>query len=358
MDHLVDADVQLGDPAGARVLIAPDKFRGTATAAEVARAVASACARLGLDYVQTPMSDGGEGLLDALGGANRRTRVTGPLARPVEAGWRLGPDGAAVIEAAQACGLQLAGGRDRNDPLGATTAGVGELVVAAVRAGATSLLIGVGGSATTDGGEAAVRVIEQAGMSLRSVPARVCSDVDIRFTQAAQMFAGQKGASPAEIDTLTARLRRQRDAVLARTGLDLDELPGSGAAGGLAGGLAVLGCEIVAGFATVAAMVELEAKLLGATLVITGEGRFDHTSLRGKVVGGLIELTRDARTPLLVLAGERDPAVVVPANVTVVSLTERFGRHRSRTATLDCVAAAAEEQLRGAGRPAEQTGGA
>jgi glycerate 2-kinase len=341
---------------GVRVLIAPDKFRGTATAADVAGAAESACARLGNECVRIPMSDGGEGLLDALGGANRRTTVTGPLGTPVEAAWRIDPDGRAVVEAAQACGLQLAGGRNGNDPIGATTTGVGELVVAAVRAGASSLLIGVGGSATTDGGAAAVRVIERAGIALGSMPAQVCSDVDIRFTEAARLFGGQKGATPAQIEALTERLRSQRDHVLARSGLDLDSLPGSGAAGGLAGGLAVLGCEIVAGFATVAGLVGLDVKLREAALVITGEGRFDRTSLHGKVVGGLIEMTRDAGTPLLVLAGERDREVAVPANVHVVSLTERFGRNRSRTDTLHCVAAATEEHLRTAGHDAEQAG--
>src|SRR4051794_23888041 len=136
-----------------RILAAPDKFRGTATAAEVAGAIAAAAVRLGAECRLLPMADGGEGMVDVLGGPNREDVVSGPLGTPVRAPWRYEPHRRrAVVESAAACGLVLAGGPAHNDPEGASTRGVGELLVAALRSGAEQILVGLGGSATTDGG--------------------------------------------------------------------------------------------------------------------------------------------------------------------------------------------------------------
>ena len=144
-----------------------------------------------------PVADGGEGFLDVLGGPNRSTMVMGPLGDPVDAPWRLAK-GTAVIEMARASGLQLVGGAAGNDPIAATTYGTGELVAAALDAGARRILVGVGGSATTDGGLGALRAIF-APHRLRRVELFVACDVRTRFTEAAAVFAGQKGATPAEV---------------------------------------------------------------------------------------------------------------------------------------------------------------
>src|SRR5215469_18398399 len=130
-----------------RFLAAPDKFRGTLTAREAAAAIAAGAVRAGWEAQEFPLADGGEGTLDVLGGGNRLTTVTGPLGRPVEAAWRLDEDGTALIEAAQACGLTLAGGPEGNDPLRATSRGVGELISAAFAEGAARILVFVGGVA-------------------------------------------------------------------------------------------------------------------------------------------------------------------------------------------------------------------
>src|SRR5689334_3582814 len=165
-----------------RLLAAPDKFRGTVTAREAATAIAAGAARSGWDAVELPLADGGEGTLDVLGGGNRSTAVTGPLGAPVEATWRLEEDGPALIEAAQACGLTLAGGPGRNDPLAATSRGVGELVAAAVAEGARRIVVTVGGVASTDGGAAAVEALPAV-----LPPLEVACDVDARFLEAADV---------------------------------------------------------------------------------------------------------------------------------------------------------------------------
>src|SRR2546423_7779809 len=173
-----------------QLLAAPDKFRGTLTARQAAGAIAAGAARAGWTAVERPLADGGEGTLDVLGGGNRRSTVTGPLGEPVEAEWRLEGDGTAVIEAALACGLSLAGGPEQNDPLRATSRGVGELVAAAIAEGATRVLVAVGGVASTDGGVGAVEALPRP----LPVPLEVACDVEAHFLDAADVFAPQKGA--------------------------------------------------------------------------------------------------------------------------------------------------------------------
>ena len=183
-----------------KVLAAVDKFRGTATAAQVATAIGHACWQLGHDCVERPLADGGEGTLEALGGANRTTLVTGPLGKPVQAPWRL-HRGTAVIEMACASGLLLAGGREKNDPIAATTTGTGELIDAALDLGAKRIIVCLGGSATTDGGLGAVKAI-QTPARLKGVEFVVACDVTTQFTDAAKVFGSQKGASPAQVQFL------------------------------------------------------------------------------------------------------------------------------------------------------------
>ncbi|MBN2623734.1 MAG: glycerate kinase [Acidimicrobiales bacterium] len=318
-------------------MIAPDKMRGTATAAEVAAAAGRAAEAAGWQYRLVPMADGGEGTLDALGGANRTTTVTGPLGDPVDAAWRL--DGrTAVVEVARASGLALVGGAEGNDPIGASTAGTGELLAAAVDAGASRLLVGLGGSATTDGGLGALRALYPLHR-LKGVEIVVLCDVRTSFVDAAEVFAPQKGASPAQVELLRRRLERLADVYLADHGVDVRALEGAGAAGGLAGGLAVAGGRLTGGFDAMADELDLHDLVEGADLVVTAEGFLDEQSFEGKVVGGVAEMAAAAAVPCVAVVGEVVPdlAVEIAAGLEVVSLVERFGEHRARHDTVSCV---------------------
>jgi glycerate 2-kinase len=302
-----------------RLLAAPDKFRGTLSAREAAAAIAAGGVRAGWTTEELALADGGEGTLDVLGGWNRRTLVSGPLDRPVDAGWRLEEDGTALIEAAQACGLTLAGGPEQNDPLRATSLGVGELVATAIAEGAERIVVWVGGVASTDGGVGAVEVLP----NTLPVPLEVACDVDARFLDAADVFAQQKGATPEQVRILRERLAQ----------LDVPDLPGSGAAGGLAGGLAAIGARLVPGFDLVAERLGFEERLREADLVITGEGLVDATSVTGKVVGRVHDRAEAAGVEALVIAGD----VAENSPIDALSLVERYGPGRALTEPADCL---------------------
>ena len=207
-----------------RVVAALDKFRGTATAAEACAAVGSACWERGHDVDELPMSDGGEGLLEVLGGSNRTSRVAGPLGTTVEAAWRMAQR-TAVIEMARASGLELAGGPDGNDVLQATTTGTGQLIDRALEEGARRIIVGLGGSATTDGGLGALDALRSPAR-LRTVELEVACDVRTHFVDAAAVFAPQKGASPAQVGLLTARLVRLAQRYADEYGIDVRDLDG------------------------------------------------------------------------------------------------------------------------------------
>jgi glycerate kinase len=330
-----------------KVVAAPDKFRGTATAAEVAARIATAAEGLGWQAVPIPVSDGGEGLLACFGGANRASDVTGPHRRPVTAGWRL--DGTrAVGEMARASGLGLV--EPPNDPLSATSQGTGELVAAAIAAGARDIVVGVGGSASTDGGRDAVALLERYAPFDGSGDVRivVAADVATRFVDAAAVFAPQKGANPDQVGELTRRLHALADEYAERYGVDVTSLDGSGAAGGLAGGLAALGASIRPGFDVVAERVHLPDHIAGARLVVTGEGRVDSTSLLGKAPFGVARMAAGAGVPCLLVAGaaaEDFDRSSLPPTTTLVSLTERFGAEASRSGTAGLVGRVVREHL-------------
>lgn len=302
-----------------QLVAAPDKFRGTLTAHEAAAAIAAGAGRAGWAAVELPLADGGEGTLEVLGGWNRQTRVTGPLGEPVEAAWRLEEDGTALIEAAQACGLTLAGGPERNDPLRATSRGVGELVVAAIAEGAGRIVVCVGGVASTDGGVGALEALP----APLPVPVEVACDVEARFLEAADVFAPQKGATPEQVHALRERLAR----------LDVPDLPGAGAAGGLAGGLAAIGARLVPGFDLVVDRLGLDERLGEADLVVTGEGLLDATSFTGKVVGRLLERAEAAGVESLVIAGDVGPG----SRIDALSLVANFGRERALEEPAECL---------------------
>ena len=307
-----------------RVVAAPDKFKGTLTAADVAAAIGHACWELGIDCTEVPMADGGDGLLAALGGANRTSTVTGPLGDTVSAPWRLSK-GTAVIEMAKASGLMLVGGAGGNDALNATTTGTGELIDHALDAGARRIIVGLGGSATTDGGFGAIRAIT-AIARLKQVELLVACDVTTTFTDAATVFGPQKGASPAQVAMLARRLERMTQMFQEDFGVDVASIPGGGAAGGLGGALAALGGTLLPGFELVADELDLYDHLDGADLVITGEGALDDTSSAGKVVGGIASIAADLGVPVLAIVGSDDRSDrSVPVGIDVVSLVNDYG---------------------------------
>jgi glycerate kinase len=316
-----------------RVLVCADKFRGTATATEVGDAVAVAVRAAGGGCTVRPMADGGEGTLDAFGGPNRRTRVTGPLGPPVEAEWALRDD-LAVVEMARASGLALAGGADGNDPMEATTTGTGELIAAAAEAGARRIIVGLGGSATTDGGLGALRAMAPLAR-YRGVTIDVACDVRTRFVDAAEVFGPQKGASRAQVALLRRRLERLAQVYADEHGVDVTALERSGAAGGLAGGLAAVGASLQDGFTLIAEAVDLYDAIEAADLVVTGEGRLDPTSFDGKVVGGVAGLAAAAGVEALAIVGRADDGVDAP--LPVVDLSARFGRERAERETTACI---------------------
>ena len=326
-----------------RLVAAPDKFRGTATATEVAAAIRRGAERAGWTGEAVPLADGGEGILDALGGSVRRARVRGPLGEAVEAEWRMSGT-TAVVEMAQASGLELVGGPEWNDPMRASTAGTGDLVAAAVAAGAKRVVVGVGGSATTDGGLACLTALEPHAR-LRGVELVVACDVTTTFVEAAEEFAPQKGATAAQVALLRRRLERLAQVYEERFGVDVRGIPGSGAAGGLAGGLAALGAELVPGFELVAETVGLAERIEDADLVVTGEGYLDLHSFDGKVVGGVAELAAESGVPVLVVVGAADDDAVGRVDGTVVSLVEAFGEERARHDTAQCIEEAVVQHL-------------
>ncbi len=319
------------------MLAASDKFKGTLTAAQACAAIGHACWELGIDCTEMPLADGGEGTLEILGGANRRTTVTGPLGDPVEAEWRLS-NGVAVIEMARASGLALVGGAEGNDPVAASTQGTGELIDAALDFGARKIIVCLGGSATTDGGYGALRAIGTPAR-LKAVEFMVACDVDTLFVDAAEVFAPQKGATPAQVRLLRGRLERLAQLYGAEHGVDVSSIPGSGAAGGLAGALAALGATLMPGFDIVAEETGFDEAVRTHDLVITGEGMLDATSFDGKVVGSVRDYASEAGVPVRAVVGEIDPDTEPNdvASVGARSLAAEHGRDESMQQTMRCL---------------------
>ncbi|WJK43623.1 glycerate kinase [Solwaraspora sp. WMMA2056] len=325
-----------------RVLICPDKFAGTLTAPEVAAAVAAGWRdRAPTDeLVELPLSDGGPGFVDALAGPTGGRRIAvptvDPLGRPVAGEILLVDDPAgrtAYVESAQACGLHLLTPTER-DPKHTTSYGLGVLLLAAVEHGARRVVVGLGGSATNDAGAGMLTAIgvtplDAAGYALpyggaalaaaesldgvprlRGVELVAATDVDNPLTGlhgASNVYGPQKGADRADVLLLDAALERFAGVLVA--GLpgcppQLAALPGAGAAGGLGAALLALGGRCESGIALVTGLIGLDAALDAADLVVTGEGSFDHQSLRGKVVAGVAGAARDRGLPCVVLAGQ------------------------------------------------------
>ena len=327
-----------------KVLAAVDKFKGTASAADVARAIGHACWELGFECDEVALADGGEGTLDALGGANRENTVTGPLGDPVRAAWRF-HRGTAVIEMASASGLTLVGGAENNDAIAASTTGTGELIDRALDLGAERIIVCLGGSATTDGGLGAVQAIH-APARLKGVEFLVACDVTTRFVDAATVFAPQKGASAAQVRLLTSRLERLVQLYRENHGVDVSAIDGAGAAGGLAGGLLALGARLVPGFDMVADEVDLVDRMKAADVVVTGEGRLDDTSFDGKVVGGVVEMCRTLGKPVGAVVGAIEMVDEHDMPSPIRATAQLYGIERSINEPLWCVEHAALEVLR------------
>lgn len=370
-------------PRRVRVLVAPDKFKGTLSAEQAARAIASGWRRERPDdeIDLAPMADGGDGTLDALvaalGGEIRRARVSGPLGDPVEAAFGLveaagGRTG--IVELARASGLQLVA-ESRRDALRASTWGTGQLLLAAAREGIAEALVCIGGSATTDGGAGlasalGVRFLDASGepigdggaglLSLervdvtglapevRSLRVTVASDVDnplVGPRGAAHVYSPQKGASLDDVLLLDRALAHYAAVIHRDLGIDVRNLPGAGAAGGTGAGLiAFLGAHLRPGVEVVMEALGLSERIRRADLVLTGEGRLDESSLYGKVPAGVMAEARTAGRPVAILCGV---AEVHPDGVWVGSLVEAVGQERAlgeaRWALEDLAARAARQ---------------
>ena len=322
-------------------MAAVDHFGPGTTAVDVAKAVALGVTQAGSRCEELPLSTGGMGLLAALGGANRRTLVMGPLGDAVEAPWRL-KGGTAVIESGLASGLDLLGGPDGNDPIAAGTHGTGELIVAAAESGAKRIIIGVGGMAATDGGLGAIRAVFPPSR-LRGLRMIVACDVDTLFVDAADTFAAAKGATPAQIKLLRRRLERLGQVYREQHGVDVTDTWGAGAGGGLAGGLSAIGANLVPGAALVCDEVDLGWQIEQADLVITAEAFLDLQSFEQGVVGSVLDQAEKLRVPCIALATQtfddvhqRLPVVLVPPAPTSAAVLANITRAvESQLATMN-----------------------
>lgn len=363
------------------VVVAPDKFEGTLSAKEAAAALAAGWRRADrrAEVEEIPVADGGTGtleaLVDALGGRREWVKVTGPLGDPVEADYGLvdAPGGlTAVVEMARASGLALVG-EARRDPARATSRGTGELIAAACRSGPRRAIVCIGGSATNDGGAGmaqalGVRLLDEEGSDLppggaalrrlaridasgvdravREVEVVVASDVDNPLTGprgASAVYGPQKGAAPEEVQLLDQALGHLAAVIHRDLGLDVRDVPGAGAAGGLGAGLiAFLGGRIRPGFEVVAGALDLERRLEDADVVVTGEGKYDAQSERGKAPAGVLRLAREAGCRTVLVAGQVEEGAEPPADL-VFDLASRAGLDAALSRARELVEDAASE---------------
>ena len=260
-----------------RALLCPASLKGVLSARAAAGALGRGFLEAGADVTELPVADGGEGTYDALssalGGEFREAVVSDPLGRPVPARWLRLPDGRAVIEAAAAIGLPLLEPEERS-PLRASSRGLGELVLAALTEPPSALVVGLGGTATVDGGEGLRECVREL-----PVPTVVLCDVRTRLGDAARLFGPQKGASASDVEELERRLAAMEELA------PYADLPGSGAAGGLGAAFAALGAELVPGASEVLDLLGFAARVRDHDVVVTGEGQIDVTTAEGKAPG-------------------------------------------------------------------------
>ena len=300
-----------------QVLVAPDCYGDSLSAVEAAAAIATGWTRSrpADRFIVAPQSDGGPGFVEVLAsrlGETRRLRVSGPLEGTVEAKWVFEPGSAtAYLECAQACGLALLGGPPTPETaLAAHSRGVGELIAEAVRVGSTRIVVGLGGSACTDGGQGMIAELgglQVARRQLEHVELIAASDTEYPLVGpwgAARVFGPQKGADTATVAALEVRLEAWALELEAVAGRDVSSEPGAAAAGGIGAGLLALGGRCESGAAIIAKHTHLADDLETAEMIVTGEGRFDEQSLHGKVVGFLADAAAPLGIPVIVLAGQ------------------------------------------------------
>ncbi len=343
-----------------KIVIASDSYKGSNTSMKVAEAIERGLKKVtaDLDVVKIPVADGGEGLVQALVPDEKRwvyRTVTGPMGQPVNAFYGLLDDSVAVLEMASASGLPLVEGN--KDPRLATTFGTGELIRDAVERGCTTLYIGIGGSATNDGGtgmaralgarfldsggeeiEAAggnldrIETVDLSGMlpGLKNVTIEVACDVDNPLCGeqgASAVYGPQKGATPEMVKLLDNNLAHLADVMTKTCGRELSEIPGAGAAGGLGFGLmAFCGAQLKSGIDLVLDSLQFDRALEGASLVITGEGKIDGQSVRGKVPVGIAARAKKKGLPVLAICGDIGPGVEVLYDYGIDSIMSTVNR--------------------------------
>jgi glycerate kinase len=321
-----------------RVLIAPDSFKGTFSAAEVAEALREGFASAGVEADLCPLADGGEGTVAALVAPEDHVLVDtwDPLGRPIKAAYGLSAD-TAYVECAAASGLPLVEPAER-DASAASTFGTGVLIADAIARGARRIVVACGGSATTDGGLGCLSAIDSAG-GLGSADVTVLTDVTVPFEEAAIWFAPQKGADATEVTALTQRLHATAMALPK----DPRGVEGSGAAGGLAGGLwAAYDASIVSGAGFVLDALDVDARVASSCLVVTGEGRIDEQTFQGKLVGELARRCQAANVPCIAVVGRDElgpdrgsdlgltDIVQASSRLELVDAARRLARHLTK----------------------------
>ena len=312
-----------------KIVIACDSYKGCLSSSEVARAAAEGVVEVYPDceIVRLAVADGGEGTVDALvetlGGHLECAEVSDPLGKPVKAVYGVAGD-LAIIESAAACGLTLLSKEERN-PLIATTKGLGELILAAIDKGCRRFLIGLGGSATNDGGMGMISAdgfLERA----RGLSVTGACDVDTPYRGAhgaSRVFGPQKGASEEDVEILEERLRGYALKILKDTGIDVSDMAGAGAAGGLGGAFrAYLGAELKRGVDLVLDQIGFDSIIDGADLVITGEGCSDYQTLKGKTAAGVLERAKRKGIPVMLVSGAiRDGQMLRDGGFGIIAAT-------------------------------------
>ena len=293
-----------------KIVIACDSYKGCLSSSDVANAAAHGVAEVYPDceVVKLAVADGGEGTVEALGdtlgGHLEWAEVSDPLGRPVKAAYGVAGD-LAIIESAAACGLTLLTKEERN-PLVTSTKGLGELIMAAIDKGCRKFLIGLGGSATNDGGMGMIRA-EGFLEKTKGMKFTVACDVDTPYIGehgASRVFGPQKGASEQDVEILEERLGGYALTILKETGVDVRDMAGAGAAGGLGGAFrAYLGAELKRGVDLVLDQIDFDSKIQGADLVITGEGCSDYQTLKGKTASGVLERAKRQGIPVALVSG-------------------------------------------------------
>ncbi len=326
-----------------KIVIACDSYKGCLSSSDVANAAARGVAEVYPDceVIKLAVADGGEGtveaLVDTLGGHLEWAEVSDPLGRPVKASYGVAGD-LAIIESAAACGLTLLTKEERN-PLVTSTKGLGELIMAAIDKGCRKFLIGLGGTATNDGGMGMIRA-EEFLEKTKGMKFTVACDVDTPYIGehgASRVFGPQKGASEQDVEILEERLGGYALTILKETGVDVRDIAGAGAAGGLGGAFrAYLGAELKRGVDLVLDQIDFDSKIRGADLVITGEGCSDYQTLKGKTASGVLERAKRQGIPVALVSGAvRDEQMLRDGGFGIIEAVSPLSMSREEAMRLE-----------------------